>query len=110
MKDVKCPYCDADQEICHDDDYGYKEGVLHQQDCSVCEKTFTYNTEISFYYEAHKADCLNGGEHIWKETNTIPKCFRRLKCKNCDEEKEIEGIGAERKEYFQGLKEMLKGD
>jgi len=34
IETVNCPYCGAEQEICHDDGYGYEEDVLHQQECS----------------------------------------------------------------------------
>ncbi len=27
MKDINCPYCDAELDICHDDGFGYEEGV-----------------------------------------------------------------------------------
>ena len=75
MEDINCPYCETPQNINHDDDYGYQEGELHEQQCSNCEKYFTYTTSISYYYNAYKADCLNGGEHDWKPTVTFPKEF-----------------------------------
>jgi hypothetical protein len=100
LNDVQCPYCGADNEICHDDGRGYDEGVLHQQECRRCEKTFVFETEICFSYTARKADCLNGAEHNWKETKTIPHCFRRLECVYCGAEKEIQGIEVERKAYW----------
>lgn len=62
-KDIKCPYCGKEQNIDHDDGYGYEEGVTHQQQCRRCGKNFVYTTHISFDYEASKADCLNDGEH-----------------------------------------------
>ena len=34
MKDVECPYCYADQEINHDDGYGFDEDQLYEQECS----------------------------------------------------------------------------
>lgn len=102
--DVECPYCGADNEICHDDGYGYDEGVLHHQECGACGKTFAYKTSISFYYEAYAAPCIDGdAEHDWKETKTIPKCFRRMRCSVCGEEKEIEGIEQERRAYLAEL-------
>jgi hypothetical protein len=63
MNDVECPYCGAEQEICHDDGYGYEEGIAHQQECGDCCMTFVFLTSIRFYYRVEKADCLNGGEH-----------------------------------------------
>ena len=38
--DVYCPYCGAEQEINHDDGYGYEEDRRYQQQCGECEKTF----------------------------------------------------------------------
>lgn len=87
MKDIKCPYCDADLEINHDDGYGYAEGVKHQQECGQCEKTFVFTTSISLSYEAEKSDCLNGAEHDWKPTTTFPKQFTRMVCTMCEEER-----------------------
>lgn len=101
---IECPYCGDEQEINHDDGQGYDEGVLHHQECDGCGKTFAYETSISFYYEAYAAPCIDGdAEHDWKETNTFPRCFRRLRCSVCGEEKEIEGIEKERMEYIASL-------
>jgi endogenous inhibitor of DNA gyrase (YacG/DUF329 family) len=86
-EDVNCPYCGKPQDIDHDDGYGYEEGVTHQQQCVECDKTFTYTTSISFYYEAEKADCLNDGEHNWEPTHTIPKFFTKMRCTMCDDER-----------------------
>jgi len=33
MSDVTCPYCRDEQEINHDDGYGYEEDKEHEQDC-----------------------------------------------------------------------------
>lgn len=85
MNDVNCPYCDAEQDINHDDGVGYEENVRHEQQCNACGKTFTYTTSISFYYEAEKADCLNGGEHDFHPTTTYPKEFTMMECSMCDE-------------------------
>ena len=82
---VHCPYCLTKTEINHDDGYGYAEDVTHQQECSRCDKTFTFTTTISFSYETGKADCLNDGEHEYRETKTYPKRYTRLYCSMCDD-------------------------
>ena len=87
MKDVNCPYCDANLDIDHDDGYGYEEDRLHEQECSYCEKTFTFTTYISFSYETFTADCLNGSEHIFVPTITFPKECTKMSCKTCDAER-----------------------
>lgn len=83
MSDTECPYCNAGQEINHDDGYGYEEDGIYEQECGYCDKVFAYTTSISFYHDAHKADCLNGGEHKYKETATYPRKYTKLECADC---------------------------
>lgn len=88
MHDLNCPYCDAELQVCHDDGFGYQEGVKHEMYCGKCEKNFVFETSISFYYEPEKADCLNDGNHIWKaKKNTFPVEFTKMHCTMCDEER-----------------------
>lgn len=89
MKDAKCPYCGKEVEINHDDGYGFEEDELHQQECEHCDKIFTFTTYISFSYRTYIADCLNGGDHVFKKTITLPPEAARLRCKNCGEERPI---------------------
>lgn len=86
--DVDCPYCEMGQEINHDDGVGYEEGILYTQSCRDCDKIFTYTTSISFYHEANKADCLNGGEHKLKQIHGLPREYfiGKFRCEDCDEE------------------------
>ena len=85
--DVECPYCGIGQEICHDDGYGYSEDETHEQQCGDCGKMFAYKTSIIFYYEASKADCLNGAEHkmekVWSTATYDPPFMR---CEDCGHE------------------------
>jgi len=87
MSDMKCPYCNADQEVCHDDGQGYAEDELHHHECGECGKTFVFQTAISFDYTPLKADCLNDSPHKFKATNTSPKCATKMRCEDCDEER-----------------------
>ena len=88
MKDTRCPYCGKWQEINHDDGYGYDENILYQQECSNCNKIFTFHTTIIFDYSAYTADCLNGGEHKYKKTYTRPKKFTKMRCIYCEDERD----------------------
>lgn len=97
MSEIECPYCDYLQEINHDDGYGYEQDKLHQQQCVKCNKNFAYTTEITFYYESFKADCLNDGNHDYKPTTTFPKWCTQMCCKTCDERREP--TFEERKKY-----------
>lgn len=83
MSDVKCPYCKAERDVCHDDGYGYDEGVFHEIECGKCDKKFVFQTTITFDYEATKADCLNGSPHNFKMTKTWPKRYTEMECADC---------------------------
>lgn len=85
MSDVDCPYCGKGQEICHDDGFGYEEDVAHEDQCYYCEKYFTFQTSIIFYYSASKADCLNGAEHKYEPTHTYPVRGTKMRCADCDD-------------------------
>ena len=63
MEDLECPYCGEGNDVCHDDGAGYAEEEAHEMECDKCEKTFTFQTHISFSYYPEKADCLNDGNH-----------------------------------------------
>lgn len=85
--DVECPYCEHMQDIDHDDGYGYEQETFHKQVCEECEKTFTYVTNISYYYEAFKADCLNGSEHTLEKHRSNNPCYDVMRCTQCEYEK-----------------------
>lgn len=83
--DAKCPYCGEEQEINHDDGYGYAEDETYQQQCWSCEKNYTFTTAIIFDYSTEKAECLNGGAHDWKPTFTYPIEHTKGYCSICGE-------------------------
>lgn len=85
--DIKCPYCGKEQEINHDDGYGYEEDIYHEQECCECEKIFTFQTSIHYYYTVRKADCLNDGEHEMERVSHYPEHYPNWeRCKNCEHE------------------------
>lgn len=91
MKEAECPYCGAEIEI-DPDGCCYEEGKMHQQTCAECDKTFGFTTQISFHYETHKSDCMNGGKHNYKEAvrhgYPVKRTFWR--CVDCDQEKAMD--------------------
>lgn len=94
--DVNCPYCGQGLEICHDDGYGYEEEEFHSQECGHCEKTFSFTTSIHYYYEAKKADCMNGEKHNWKPMLPCLKSRPDAKiCAGCGERKSGRYVGPE---------------
>lgn len=97
--DINCPYCNNPLDINHDDGYGYEEGCMHEQECGYCNKNFTYTTSISYYYEAEKADCLNGDKHIYRPSTIYPREYTKMECQTCD---------ATRKPTAEEMAEILK--
>lgn len=84
MADLECPYCGSEQEVCHDDGAGYAEDERHEQECSDCGKQYVFTTSISYYYEAEKADCLNGGAHVLMMSCTYPREYSDMYCRDCE--------------------------
>lgn len=75
--EVKCPYCGVEQEINHDDGYGYAEDCHHEQDCVSCERTFEFTTSISFDYSVY---CLGGDHELEPFGAKWPDMYQ---CKHC---------------------------
>jgi hypothetical protein len=88
MSDLNCPYCNAELSV-YDVDGFDQEDVNHQMECGKCEKSFVFQTSISYYFEAEKADCLNDGNHDWKKTHTIPDCFSEMECTMCGDRRAL---------------------
>lgn len=88
-KELECPYCEHEFDINHDDGFGYKEDITEEIQCPECEKYFVFTASITWHYEAYKADCLNGSEHDYQLTRTIPKAFSKMRCTMCDKEREL---------------------
>ena len=88
MNDLECPYCGAENDVCHDDGEGYEEDKTHEMECCQCGKNFVFHTSISFHYHPSKADCLNGSphrftewRHLWTDKNGDEKQIRC--CRDC---------------------------
>lgn len=91
--DMECPYCGAELEVCHDGGFGYEENTLHEDECTKCGKSFVFTTSIttsiSFYYEARKANCLNGEPHKYKRQCCIPRWCAKMVCVDCGDTQKI---------------------
>lgn len=81
MSDVFCPYCNHEQEINHDDGYGYEEGETHEQECGECDKTFIFTTFVSYSYFVY---CENEDEHILANSEHHPDLYSCQKCDYCE--------------------------
>lgn len=90
MKDIDCPYCGKQQDINHDDGYGYEEDRVFEQTCSGCDKTFSFVTSIIYHYEAFKAPCLNGeGDHEFSYYIAYPREFSSKVYVHCEHTERI---------------------
>lgn len=83
MSDITCPYCNRQQEVNHDDGYGYNEDELHSQNCFGCGEVFNYYTSATFYYDPR---CRNE-DHLWE--SWAPNHPNMEGCKRCDETRRI---------------------
>ena len=79
MSDVSCPYCGMEQEINHDDGYGYEEDGDFEQDCINCNEPFKFKTAIMFLHTAYcyGKDDLN--HDLKKEEG-----YNHYQCTKCD--------------------------
>lgn len=78
MSDVNCPYCKHEQEINHDDGYGFTEDIEYSQDCVNCGVEFKFTTSISINYRVY---CANG-DHDMKQS-PIEKYSHIYSCSKC---------------------------
>jgi len=98
MEEVKCPYCREYVEINVDDHY---EGT-EECECPKCEKFFEVFAEAYISYSvSDKADCLNGGEHKWRQQIGSPDIHFKGKylCNDCTATKTVESEIATKEEW-----------
>ena len=86
MSDVKCPYCEAEQEINHDDGYGYEEDEEHEQDCVECDKTFKFTTSIIYHYNIQ---CQDSDHDMKPFGDKWPGMYECSKCDFYERREEI---------------------
>lgn len=85
---VTCPYCN--KEFDYDTfDCGMDYFVNEKQfttDCPHCEMVMLITPKMHLELETEKCDC-QGENHEWQPTNTHPKCFAKMECIHCHEER-----------------------
>ena len=94
--DVNCPYCGHGQDICNDDGFGCEPDVRYEEECAACGKTFQFFPSYTVYYNAYKADCLNGGDHDYSGVSyRMPMAPDMRVCSTCDHEIPLKRKGSE---------------
>ena len=82
-EEVVCPYCGQVHSGSWDmiDVRNCSQEIV---ECANCKKKFLVEAEHNPTYFSSKADCLNGGEHVWYQWRFYgdKKDFRR--CKGCN--------------------------
>ena len=82
MNDLTCPYCGHEEEVCHDDGMVFEE--RNEVDCESCKKTYLFVASIIYSYESIAADCLNTGNHDYKQSRWYPN---KVECSICGDVK-----------------------
>ena len=97
-EEVKCPYCEKYVELDIEEHYeGYSE-----YECPECNMNFEVFAEPTIRYTVgYKAECLNGGEHQWKQHIGYPKWYFTGKylCRTCSARKTVKEEQRTEKEY-----------
>lgn len=79
MSYVQCPYCKVENEINHDDGFGYEEDVEHELQCDSCNKSFIFLTSITYNFDSY---CGNYDDHELYAPFDNNSDFKM--CKNCE--------------------------
>ena len=77
MSEIRCPKCGMEQEVNHDDGYGYDEGETFEQDCVECGYEIHFTTHISFDYNVYCSD----QHELYQPLDNKPDFYM---CENCD--------------------------
>ncbi len=77
MSDVKCPICGFEQEINHDDGYGFEEDERHDQFCINCEYEFEFTTSITYSYNVY---CKDDDHNLEPFGDKWPDMYECTKC------------------------------
>ena len=82
-EEIVCPYCGREHSGSWEiiDVRNCSQEIV---ECANCKKKFLVEAEYHTVYFSSKADCLNGGEHVWYQWRFYgeKKDFRR--CKGCN--------------------------
>ena len=83
--DLQCPYCEEELD---DPDDAYEPERDYEHSCPHCDKSFVFQVEYTRHYSANKAECLNGGEHRYKERKLYGtgEPLIRWRCEDCGHE------------------------
>lgn len=77
MSDIRCPKCGTEQEVNHDDGYGYAEDETFEQDCVECGYEIHFTTRVSFDYNVYCSD----QHELYQPLDDKPDFYM---CENCD--------------------------
>ena len=84
MDEIECPYCGHEFELCTDDGAHCEQDAYEKDECPDCGKYFMVATSWLPVRDSHKADCLNGGEHDFREkSHGDPVWLHTKKCRTC---------------------------
>lgn len=72
-KDVKCPYCQQEQDIRYTEDLRNDDMCEQQCENDNCKKYFSYEVHITVSYTPYTLDCANSEVdiHKWQDSKYL---------------------------------------
>jgi hypothetical protein len=90
MKQIECPYCGTDN---YDSEFYEDPSEIDiEKECVNCGKHFLWSYTMEAIFNVTQADCLNDGNHQWKQQIRYPKTEIHIICKICGKIKEDRAI------------------
>lgn len=89
MFELKCPYCESEQEPLYDN---AESGVWFNHKCTNCSKVFIYQIEYWPTFKIKRTECKNDGEHVWASLYPEPNWKHPFypNAKKCDHCSKVE--------------------
>lgn len=89
-ENIECPNCGKDTEF--DDTEMYEQDEDYEIECNHCTKTFQATLSYLKCFSANKTDCLNDGNHTFRQVVGAPEIYFKGKyhCTQCGLNKTVQ--------------------
>lgn len=103
MAQIECPYCRHVYELSTDEGFGTETDTTHHEQCVLCDKWFTFQTEVTYSHNSSVADCLNDAKHTLQfEKSDFVGNKLYFRCISCDDSFESDDPTVLEKLFFNG--------
>ena len=105
-EEVECPYCEEITKF--DDSDMYEQDENYEIECNHCEKIFQASLSYLKCFHPISTECLNTGEHTYKQIVGCPSIYFRGKyrCSQCSLEMTKEDEVATKEEIRESKEEL----